>query len=441
MGWFSDSDGQHLVRTLLIVETSDNTLSRRVRAILRPGDWDIVTTLPETATERALKTAALLAIISEQALAATPGLVAAMAQRVRTPIGIAGGGDARQETLALQAGATAYFDLRQPNALIEARLEVLLRRHPFAHTWPRPRRGLDGANDSCSIAWLPTRGRSHERRRLSSSGAGTPARASTAWDSFVSNGSLLLHDYTSTSGQGMERKSGSPAAPAKVQGIENGREGHAYTGLVGRQEETPGKDKLPGVETEPGTRPENCATASSIAGNTRPGSEERHQAAAGNGPPAGSGGPPKGRTGWQPHRKGTSVKRLITALMLTGVMVAAAGFAATFAINGNPGQEGQEDIAAADTLVDFCNHNVEFNIDGEFANGEYQVSDVYVQADNACEGWTASVTLTEGGVALAEMSAVLDANGDATLDFRGEEIAVAVVDDAHIQIDNTVGPV
>ncbi|MEZ4520658.1 MAG: hypothetical protein R3A46_03285 [Thermomicrobiales bacterium] len=136
------------------------------------------------------------------------------------------------------------------------------------------------------------------------------------------------------------------------------------------------------------------------------------------------------------------MKRLITALLLTGVMVAAAGFAATFALNSNPGQEGQEDIAAADVDVDFCNHNVELNIDGAYVDGSgYEVSDVEVDADPACEGWTASVTLTMDGNSLGEASAVLDASGDATIDFSGAGILVADVNDVHLQLDDTAGPI
>jgi hypothetical protein len=116
------------------------------------------------------------------------------------------------------------------------------------------------------------------------------------------------------------------------------------------------------------------------------------------------------------------------------------------AMFGDPEQPHQEDIASAGKSVDFCNHNVEVDIDGEFDpdytpsindEGDNVVSEVWVRTDTSCIGWNLVVTLTGTGnlplssdpIVISSQDTVLDAD-----DFP-EPILVSDVTDVHVLID------
>lgn len=147
------------MKSLLVVEpTGQSTWGDRLQRALAGTDWQVCRSSPAEARRAALSTAALVVVVTEAALAASPGLLPALAGATRAPVVVAGRDDQQAELVALRAGAAAYFRPEQPDDLLVARLEALLRRHPFRPVLGRLPKRLGPQERALAHAILAHRG-------------------------------------------------------------------------------------------------------------------------------------------------------------------------------------------------------------------------------------------------------------------------------------------
>jgi hypothetical protein len=147
------------MKLLLIVEpTGQGTWEGRLRRALAGTDWQVCRSSPAEARRAALSTAALVVVVTEAVLAASPGLLPALVGATQAPVVVAGRDDPQAELVALRAGAVAYFRPEQPDDLLVARLEALLRRHPFRPALGRLPKRLGPQERALAHAILAHRG-------------------------------------------------------------------------------------------------------------------------------------------------------------------------------------------------------------------------------------------------------------------------------------------
>jgi len=144
--------------------------------------------------------------------------------------------------------------------------------------------------------------------------------------------------------------------------------------------------------------------------------------------------------------------KLSAMALAVAAMFGAFAFANTFAVNGNEGQENQEDIASAGASVDFCNHNVEVDIDGVFSehvdggindNGDNVLAELWVRTDPACDGYQIVVTLTGTAEPMPLSSYPVEINSQDMQftpdDFGHQFILISDITDVHVLIDGDNG--
>ncbi len=147
------------MKLLLVVEpTGQSTWGDRLQRALAGTGWQVCRSSPAEARRAALSTAALVVVLTDAALAASPGLLPALATATRAPVVVAGRDDRQAELVALRAGAAAYFRPEQPDDLLVARLEALLRKHPFRPVLGRLPKRLGPQERALAHALLAHRG-------------------------------------------------------------------------------------------------------------------------------------------------------------------------------------------------------------------------------------------------------------------------------------------
>ena len=123
------------------------------------------------------------------------------------------------------------------------------------------------------------------------------------------------------------------------------------------------------------------------------------------------------------HRKSTTRKRWLPAVLVALAMFAVVGYAASLTLN-------TKTLAAGSSAVSACNASASVSYNSTYSSGlpGYKVTTAPITSAVACASMAYRLNLSgAGNASLAEVNGTLDASGNASPDFSSSNIAASLV--------------